>query len=101
VWVGLLAVLTPVPNAVAEEWIAFSTAKTRAIAVGGAYFSAEDELFSAAWNPATFGDPRYVREARFRSYFTPTTSLLAVERLRSRDVRTDDETKRYGAAPSE
>jgi len=86
-WVGILVGVLLPTCALADEWIAFSTAKARAVALGGAYFSAEDELFSAQWNPAAFGDPRYLRERWVRAYLMPTTPLLAFYRFRSRSLR--------------
>ncbi len=66
--------------------MAFSTGNARAIALGGAYFSAEDDIYSGAWNPASFGPPGYLRDLHAGAFFMPTTTALALRALRSRDT---------------
>lgn len=68
------------------EIIAFSTSQTRAIAVGGAYFSAEDDLYSAQWNPASFGKPGYVRRPDLRVWLSPVPPVRGLLALRTRDI---------------
>jgi len=82
----LIAALIGGVAARADELVAFSTAKARATALGGAYFSAEDDLFSALWNPASFGDPRYLQRREIGLYLMPATPAMAVRAYRTRDA---------------
>ena len=82
---GLLILLSAGPAVRADHWICFSTAKARAVALGGAYTSAEDDLFSALWNPAGFGRPGYLTHPHARAYVSPTTTLMALRGFASRD----------------
>ena len=84
--IGLLALTLVIGVARAGEVVAFSTAKARPIALGGAYFSAEDDVFAALWNPAGCGGPHYMPEAEFRAWFAPVTAVRAVHALRERDM---------------
>jgi len=93
VHVGTVALsVACVQSAIGYELVAFSTAKARPIALGGAYFSVEDELFSAVWNPASFGAPGFVRNADVRGFLMPVTSALALGTLatRSSEWQRDD-----------
>jgi len=79
------AILVLASRCTGDEWIVFSTAKVRAMALGGAYFSAEDDLFSAQWNPASFGSPGRLRHRRIRIVLSPATTILALNALRTRN----------------
>jgi hypothetical protein len=48
-----------------------STIKARALAIGGAYTSIEDDIVSASYNPATLSLYRFNKDHRFTLYLNP------------------------------
>lgn len=68
------------------EIIAFNTAQSRPIALGGAYFSAEDDMAAALWNPAGVGGGEYSKKFDVTAWFMPTSAVRGLSALRTRKM---------------
>ncbi len=75
-----------VASARAGEIIAFNTAQARPIALGGAYFSAEDDVYAALWNPAGMGGAEYVNGIDLAAWLMPSTAVRGITALRTREM---------------
>ncbi|MHB9029233.1 MAG: hypothetical protein ACYC9O_10715 [Candidatus Latescibacterota bacterium] len=64
-------------GAIESELLTTGTARARALAMGGAYSSLEDDLSSGLYNPAAFRVNAARTERRYRLFFNPVGSVSA------------------------
>jgi hypothetical protein len=83
---ALCAVLASWHQSACSELAAFNTSQARPIALGGAYFSGESEIFSALWNPAAFGGAEFSRKPQFAAWFSPISAVRGIDALVEKDM---------------
>ena len=72
----ILLIVSNLAEAVQHRYLTVGTVRARALAMGGAYHSIEDDFSAGFYNPAAFRVNPTRNERPFRLFFNPNASHL-------------------------